>query len=104
MAFAMRERRRVRLPVPSAVSGSARRVRLVLLGAVIALPAVTGLDIASAQAATVCSADVCVIVPDATLATPLGPVTVTVSAGNVVTVHLEPAQPNTLVLGLPFTL
>jgi hypothetical protein len=35
--------------------------------------------------------------------TPLGLVTVSVSAANVVSVHLEPSATNTLVFGLPFS-
>jgi hypothetical protein len=34
--------------------------------------------------------------------TPLGPVTVAVTAGNVVTVQLTPTAPNTLAFGIPF--
>jgi hypothetical protein len=44
--------------------------------------------------------DVCVVVPDE-VQTPLGLVTVTATAANVVTVHLEPTSPNTLVVGIP---
>ena len=58
---------------------------------------------APASAASVCDpgTDICVIVPD-TVQTPLGPVTVSVSAENVVTVQLTPTAPNTLVFGIPF--
>ena len=60
---------------------------------------------ASASAASVCDpgTDICVVVPD-TVQTPLGPVTVTVSAENVVTVQLTPAVPNTVVAGIPFAI
>jgi hypothetical protein len=36
--------------------------------------------------------------------TPVGRVTVTAEADNVVVVHLDPTSPHTLVVGLPFTL
>jgi hypothetical protein len=56
---------------------------------------------APVSAATVCNpgGDECVIYPDS-VQTPLGVVTVSVSAANVVTVHLAPGAPNTLVLGV----
>jgi hypothetical protein len=59
---------------------------------------------ATAAAAVICSTDggTCVVVPDAQ--TTLGPVTVTVTAANVVTVHLAPTSPNTFVLGVPFAM
>ena len=58
---------------------------------------------APVNAATVCNpgGDVCVVYPDS-VQTPLGLVTVTTSATNVVTVHLEPSAPNTLVFGVQF--
>jgi hypothetical protein len=58
---------------------------------------------APASAASVCDpgTDICAVVPD-TVQTPLGPVTVTVSAEDVVTVQLTPAAQNTLVFGIPF--
>jgi hypothetical protein len=60
---------------------------------------------APVSAATVCNpgGDVCVVYPDS-VQTPLGLVTVTASAANVVTVHLEPSAPNTLVFGIPFSI
>ena len=60
---------------------------------------------APASAASVCDpgTDICVVVPD-TVQTPLGPVTVTVSAENVVTVQLTPTAPNTVVFGIPFAI
>jgi hypothetical protein len=59
---------------------------------------------APVSAATVCDpgGDVCVIYPDE-VQTPLGPVTVSVSATDVVTVHLAPTAPNTLVFGIAFS-
>jgi hypothetical protein len=59
---------------------------------------------APVSAATVCNpgGDVCVIYPDS-VQTPLGLVTVNASATNVVTVHLDPNAPNTLVFGVPFS-
>ena len=53
-----------------------------------------------AQAATTCTGDVCVV--DNSVDTPLGPVTVTVSSANVVTVTLTPIT-RTVVFGIPFT-
>ncbi len=55
-----------------------------------------------ATAATACDpgSDICVVVPD-TVQTPLGPVTVAVSAENVVTVQLTPTTSNTVVAGIP---
>jgi hypothetical protein len=57
-----------------------------------------------ATAASTCDpgSDTCVVVPD-TAQTPLGPVTVTVSADNVVTVQLTPTAPNTVVVGIPLS-
>ena len=69
----------------------------------IALMTVSGIGAAPPGAATVCNADVCVVEPDV-VQTPLGPATVTVSATNAVSVAVAPAAPNTLVVGLPFTL
>lgn len=81
-----------------------RRVGSMLLGAgLLAATVVAGLP-AAASASTVCdpAGDVCVVYPDS-VQTPLGLVTVTASSANVVTVHLEPTSPNTLVVGVPFT-
>jgi hypothetical protein len=60
----------------------------------------TALTTSPAQAATTCTGDVCVI--DNSVDTPLGPVTVTVSPANVVTVTLTPIT-RTVVFGIPFT-
>jgi hypothetical protein len=62
-----------------------------------------GLAVSPATAASVCdpAVDSCVVVPY-TAQTPLGLVTVTISATNVATVHLTPTTPNTLVFGVPF--
>ena len=57
---------------------------------------------APVSATTVRTGDVCVIYPDA-VQTPLGTITVTANAANVVTVHPEPSAPNTFVVGLPFS-
>ncbi|WP_295692602.1 hypothetical protein [Lapillicoccus sp.] len=64
-----------------------------------------GLAVTPATAATVCNpgGDICVVVPD-TVQTPLGLVTVTVSATNVATVHLAPNTANVLVFGVPFAI
>jgi hypothetical protein len=52
------------------------------------------------------SADTCgdVCVAPGTVQTPLGLATVTASVANVVTVHLDPSAPNTLVFGIPFSI
>ena len=81
-----------------------RRVGSMLLGAgLLAATVVAGLP-AAASASTVCdpAGDVCVVYPDS-VQTPLGLVTVTASSANVVTVHMEPTSPNTLVVGVPFS-
>jgi hypothetical protein len=59
---------------------------------------------APVSAAAVCNpgGDVCVVYPDS-VQTPLGLVSVTASVANVVTVHLDPSAPNTLVFGVPFS-
>ena len=66
-------------------------------GSILGTLAVLGASPASAYSA--CSGDLCVVYPD-TVQTPLGLVTVAVSATDVVTVNLEPTTPNTLVLGV----
>jgi hypothetical protein len=80
-----------------------RRLGSVVLSVGLTVLALTGLGAAPVSAATVCNpgGDVCVIYPD-TVQTPLGLVSVTASAANVVTVHLDPSAPNTLVFGVPF--
>ncbi len=82
-----------------------RRVASFLLAAGLAAGAVPALTASPASAASACDpgTDVCVVVPD-TVQTPLGLVTVAVSPANVVTVHLTPAAPGTLVLGIPFAI
>ncbi len=62
-----------------------------------------GVGVTRASADPVCTGDTCVVAPN-TVQTPLGPATITVSAGNVVTVQLAPTTVNTLVLGLPFSI
>ena len=88
----------------SSTPGSRRRWLSGVLGIGIAAATLTGLCAAPASAAIQCDpgGDVCVVVPD-TVQTPLGTVTVTVNAANVVTVHLGPVLPNTIVLGVPFS-
>jgi hypothetical protein len=84
---------------------SARRVGSMLLGAgLLAVTALVGVP-AVASASTVCDpgGDVCVVYPDS-VQTPLGLVSVTVSSGNVVSVHLSPTSSSTVVIGVPFTL
>jgi hypothetical protein len=81
------------------------RIGSLLLAVALTASALTALAAAPATAATACDpgSDTCVILPD-TVQTPLGPVTVTVSTGNVVTVQLDPTAPNTLVFGIPFAI
>ena len=80
-----------------------RRVGSLVLAAGLTVSAMTALAEAPASAASVCSpgTDICVIAD--TVQTPLGPVTIAVSAANVVTVQLTPTAPSTLVIGTPFT-
>jgi hypothetical protein len=79
-----------------------RRVASLLLIAGLTAGAVTAIAASPAHAASVCTpgTDTCVIT-DA-VQTPLGPVTIAVSAANVVTVQLTPTAPGTLVIGIPF--
>lgn len=81
-----------------------RSVASLLLVAGLTASAMTALAASQASAATACApgADTCVI-PE-TVQTPLGPVTVTVSAANVVTVQLTPIAASTLVIGIPFAI
>jgi hypothetical protein len=69
------------------------------LAAGLILGAVAVLGASPASAYNVCAGDFCVVYPD-TVQTPLGLVTVTVSATNVVTVQLDPTTANTLVFGV----
>lgn len=83
-----------------------RPLASVLLSLGLTAGALAGLGAAPVSAATVCNppgSDQCVIYPDS-VQTPLGLVSVTADAGNVVTVHLDPSAPNTLVFGVPFQL
>src|SRR5690348_15797534 len=81
-----------------------RRVASLLLVAGLTGGATTALAASPARADSVCApgSDTCVITT--AVQTPLGPVTVAVSAANVVTVQLTPTAPRTLVLGLPFAI
>jgi hypothetical protein len=70
----------------------------------VAVLLVTGAAVATASSAsadTTCTGDICVV--DNTVATPVGPATVTVSATNVVTVQLAPTT-RTAVFGIPFAI
>lgn len=69
------------------------------LAAGLILGALAVLGATPASAYTSRTGDYCVVYPD-TVQTPLGLVTVTVSATNVVTVHLDPTTANTLVFGV----
>ena len=81
-----------------------RRVASLLLVAGLTVSAMTAVAASPANAASVCApgADLCAIT-DA-VQTPLGPVTIAVSAGDVVTVQLTPIAPSTLVIGIPFAI
>jgi len=80
-----------------------RRLLSGVVGVSLTAATLVGLGSTQASAAVQCdpSGDVCAVVPD-TAQTPLGLVTVTVTTANVVTVHLDPAVPNTVVIGVPF--
>jgi hypothetical protein len=82
-----------------------RLVALLLLAVSLTASVLTAVAASPAAAATACDpgSDTCVVTPS-TAQTPLGPVTVTVSAENVVTVQLAPTAPGTLVLGIPFAI
>ena len=81
-----------------------RRVASLLLVAGLTVSAMTAVAASPANATSVCApgADMCAIT-DA-VQTPLGPVTIAVSAGDVVTVQLAPIAPSTLVIGIPFAI
>ena len=81
-----------------------RRVASLLLVAGLTVSAMTALAPSPASAASVCApgADICVITD--TAQTPVGPVTIAVSAANVVTVQLTPTAPGTMVIGIPFAI
>jgi hypothetical protein len=81
-----------------------RRFGSLLLAAGLTVSAMTVLASSPASAATVCApgTDTCVIT-DA-VQTPLGPVTIAVSAAHVVTVQLTPTIASTLVIGIPFAI
>lgn len=81
-----------------------RRVASLLLVAGLTTSAMTALGAAPASAAAVCApgTDMCVVTD--TAQTPLGPVTIAVSAANVVTVQLTPTAPGTLIIGIPFAI
>ena len=79
-----------------------RRVASLLLAGGLTVSAMTVLAASPASAASVCApgTDICVIAD--TVQTPLGPVTIAVSAANAVTIQLSPSAPSTLVIGIPF--
>jgi hypothetical protein len=86
---------------PNRKSHTARRLRSVLLVLGLSTASFVGMGAQTASAATVCTSDGCVYVP---VQTPLGMVTVTVGVTKVVTVHLDPITPNTLVVGVQSTI
>ena len=82
---------------------SRNRLTTSALIAGLGVAAILGCGVTAAVADSVCipGGDVCVVVAD-TVSTPLGPVTVTTEVTNVVTVHLAPTSPHTLILGVAF--
>ena len=91
-------------PASPARKRPGRRVASLLLVAGLTVSAMTALAASPASAASVCApgTDSCVITDSVN--TPLGPVTIAVSAANVVTVQLTPTAPRTLVIGIPFAI
>ena len=81
-----------------------RSLASLLLAAGLTVSAMTVLVASPASAATVCApgSDTCVITDS--VQTPLGPVTIAVSAANAVTVQLTPTVASTLVIGIPFAI
>jgi hypothetical protein len=81
-----------------------RRVASLLLVAGLTVSAMTALAASPASADSVCApgSDICVITD--TVQTPVGPVTIAVSAANVVTVQLTPTAPGTIAIGIPFAI
>jgi hypothetical protein len=79
-----------------------RRLGSAMVATGMTIAAIAGLGAAPANADTVCTSDTCVVTPN-TVQTPVGTVTVTVSANNVVNVQLAPITANTLVFGIPFS-
>ena len=81
-----------------------RRVASLLLVAGLTVSAMTAFAASPASAATVCApgTDTCVITDS--VQTPLGPVTIAVSAANAVTVQLTPTVASILVIGIPFAI
>jgi hypothetical protein len=75
-----------------------------VLAAGLTVSGMTFAAVSPASAASVCDpgTDTCVITDSAS--TPLGPVTIAVSAANAATVQLTPTAPNTLVIGIPFAI
>lgn len=84
--------------------GSRRLAASLLLAAGLTAGALTTFAASPANAASACDpgADTCVA--QQTAQTPLGPVTVVTSPGNVVTVQLAPTAPGTLAFGIPFAI
>jgi hypothetical protein len=82
-----------------------RRIGSLVLSAGLTAGALAGLAVSPVSASAVCDpgGDICVVYPDS-VSTPLGLVTVTTSATNVVTVRLAATSPNTVVFGIPFSI
>ena len=91
-------------PASAARKRPGRRVASLLLAAGLTVSALTALAASPASADSACApgTDICGIT--ATGQTPLGPVTIAVTAANVVTVQLAPTAPSTLVIGIPFAI
>jgi hypothetical protein len=78
-----------------------KKLIILILGTTLSI--LVGAGGSVANAAAVCTGDMCVVTPD-TVQTPLGLAIITVSATDVVTVKLMLNTTNTLVLGLPFSI
>ena len=91
-------------PASPARKRPSRRVASLLLVAGLTVGAMSALAASPASAASACDpgTDICVITNSVN--TPLGPVTIAVSAASVITVQLTPTSPRTLVIGIPFAI
>ncbi len=91
-------------PASPACKRPGRRVASLLLVGGLTVSAMTAITTLPASAASACApgTDTCAITNS--VQTPLGPVTIGVSATNVVTVQLTPTAPSTLVIAVPFAI
>ena len=92
-----------RVPSPASITSSGRRLGSMVLSVGLTVGTLAGLSAGRVSAYSVCDpgGDVCAVYPDS-VQSPLGLVTVDVSATNVVTVHLDAIDANTLVIGIPW--